>query len=110
MPTPRAFLAAASVNGKIYAIGGDEVDAQTAVEVYDAATNTWTTVAPLPNGRGDLAVAGANGKIYAIGGTPEETLSRCTTRLRTLGVRERPCPSDPPWQRRRMTQTVSFTR
>lgn len=37
--------------------------------VYDAETNTWTTLAPLPVERYDAAVvAGKDGKIYVLGG------------------------------------------
>jgi len=69
MPTARDFLAAAAVNGKIYAIGGMTSNfvsgVVSTVEVYDPATYTWITAAPTLST--DLTVAGAvNGKIYAI--------------------------------------------
>ena len=35
-------------------------------DVYDPATNTWTSKAPLPTARGGLAaVTGSDGHIYA---------------------------------------------
>src|SRR6266498_657763 len=64
MPTPRSDLAAGTVNGVIYAIGGSGT-----VEAFDPATNTWTTKAPMPTPRFGFAVAAANGMIYAVGGT-----------------------------------------
>jgi N-acetylneuraminic acid mutarotase len=76
MPTARWNLAAAAVNGKIYAIGGsipNVADVNT-VEVYDPSTNTWTTAAPMPTARNNLAVAAVNGKIYAIGGSGLSTV------------------------------------
>ena len=71
MPTPRTGLAAAAVNGKIYAIGG--VDANfnilNAVEVYGPGSNSWGAAPSMPTARSFLAAADANGLVYAIGGT-----------------------------------------
>jgi len=75
MLTPRVFLAAVTVNGKIYTVGGGIPDASVAksttnaVEVYDPATNTWSTASVMPTPRYGLTAATVNGKIYAIGGT-----------------------------------------
>jgi len=72
MPTARIALAAAAVNGKIYAIGGwkdwfwDPHLNQT--EEYNPVTNTWSVKLNMHNARCDHAVAVVNGKIYAIGG------------------------------------------
>jgi N-acetylneuraminic acid mutarotase len=76
MPTARAQLAAAAANGKIYAIGGFNRDADlfSTVEVYDPSSNTWSTVAPMPTPRDFLAAAAVNGKIYAIGGGSDISL------------------------------------
>ena len=77
MPTNRAGLASAAVGNKIYAIGGRDSTAPQpyppfgvlgTVEVYDIATDTWTTVAPLNAPRSDLVAVSHGGKIYAIGG------------------------------------------
>ena len=38
------------------------------VDVYDPATDTWTTAAELPIPRHDPTAAVVDGKIYAIGG------------------------------------------
>jgi len=71
MPTGRYGLATATVDGKIYAIGGTRGGGALAtVEVYDPVTNSWsTTPAPMPTARYGLAAATVNGKTYAIGGT-----------------------------------------
>lgn len=88
MPTARTGLAAVTVNGMIYAIGGlthipwdAAPTALSTVEVYNPATNTWTTSnnhsvdptapAPMPTARGNLAAATVNGKIYVIGGSSD---------------------------------------
>jgi N-acetylneuraminic acid mutarotase len=70
MPTARYDFAAAVVDGKIYAISGVAYGGPTydTVEVYDPATNTWSTGAPMPTTAHGLAGAALNGKIYAIGG------------------------------------------
>jgi hypothetical protein len=76
MPTPRADLSASVVNGKIYLIGG-EVYSNTSPnyvetnvnEVYNPATNTWSTAAPIPSAVYGYASAVMNGKIYIIGGS-----------------------------------------
>jgi N-acetylneuraminic acid mutarotase len=77
MPTARVYLAAATVNGVIYAAGGlpgSFTDLNT-VEAYNPATDSWSTVAPMSIARGGLALVGVDtgapgcgGYLYAIGG------------------------------------------
>ncbi|MDQ6602698.1 MAG: CPBP family glutamic-type intramembrane protease [Chloroflexota bacterium] len=70
LPEPRANLAVAVLDGKIYAVGGERDGVPVAAAaVYDPATDTWGALPPLPEGRTDLAAAGANGKLYVLGGT-----------------------------------------
>jgi N-acetylneuraminic acid mutarotase len=70
MPTARSRLGVVAVNGKIYAIGGENDDvALKTNEMYDPATNTWTTKASMPTARSSFAIAVYQGKIYVIGGT-----------------------------------------
>jgi len=81
--TPRAGLASAVVNGKIYVMGGaNATSALNTLEVYDPATNSWST--PTTTGtftpRSGLACAVVNNKIYAIGGAND------TAFLNTLEV------------------------
>jgi N-acetylneuraminic acid mutarotase len=69
MPTGRRSLAAVTLNGKIYAIGGQGGSGLlNTVEVYDPSANTWSTAPPMPTARNYFAAAAVNGKIYAIGG------------------------------------------
>ena len=68
MHVARSDLRVAVVNGKIYAIGGNTQNGVVGVnEVYDPATDSWTTEAPMPTA---AAVASGvfNNKIYFAGG------------------------------------------
>jgi len=75
MPTARAQLGVAVVNGKIYAIGGENNSATGGPnvlkvnEAYDPATNTWTTKKPMPTARHSFGIAVYQNKIYCIGGS-----------------------------------------
>ena len=73
MPTARAYLQANVVDGKIYLIDGAlsnnngpyDGTYSTANEVYDPASNSWTTMAPDPLwGTSEYASAVSNNKIY----------------------------------------------
>jgi N-acetylneuraminic acid mutarotase len=83
MPTKRGSPVAATVNGKIYVIGGASVHpgssepavlptrphrSVSAVEEYDPATNTWRARSPMPTARNHAAIGVVNNKIYVIGG------------------------------------------
>jgi N-acetylneuraminic acid mutarotase len=69
MPTPRGALSVTAHDGKLYAIGGYDRNANSAaVEVYDPARNTWAPRASLPTPRDHLTTATVSGKVYAIGG------------------------------------------
>ena len=76
MPTARMQLEANVVEGNIYLIGGllggysmygPSVSDRT--EVYDPATNTWSTAAPIPTPVFSYASAVVDKKIYVIGGS-----------------------------------------
>ncbi|MCG2724758.1 MAG: hypothetical protein L6420_00650, partial [Elusimicrobia bacterium] len=67
MPTARAYLSAAAVGGKIYAIGGTPGPTNKNEE-YDPVANNWATKADMPTARNWFAAATVGGKIYAIGG------------------------------------------
>jgi N-acetylneuraminic acid mutarotase len=61
---------AANVN-KLFVFGGESVTFSTVVNttrIYDIATNTWSTGAPMPDMRSFMASGYFNGKIYLVGG------------------------------------------
>jgi N-acetylneuraminic acid mutarotase len=70
MPSPRARLAVAAVNGLVYAIGGDTGgQVSGAVEVYDPAQNLWQVRAFKPTPVSNVNAAMVNGLLYVPGGT-----------------------------------------
>jgi N-acetylneuraminic acid mutarotase len=79
MPTNRTYVEANVVNGKIYVVGGITYDDEkkhlqnyTVVnEVYDPATDSWTTKQPAPIAVARYASAVVDNKIYIMGGTDD---------------------------------------
>ena len=76
-PTKRTEIAAASLDGKIYAVGGfnrpsikNVLDFAISrdVEVYDPVTDSWSVTTPLPEGRHHAGIATLEGFLYIIGG------------------------------------------
>jgi N-acetylneuraminic acid mutarotase len=71
MPTARNALAAAGVDGLLYAVGGKTgntcVGLQT-LEEYTPSVNSWGSRAPMPTGRFNPAATELNGKLYVVGG------------------------------------------
>jgi hypothetical protein len=72
MPTPRSYLCICEVNDKIYAISGWKTNTQyntfgpcTLNEMYDPETDTWTSMATLPDMVAVQVAVAFNGKIYA---------------------------------------------
>ncbi|MGD6807315.1 MAG: Kelch repeat-containing protein [Candidatus Bathyarchaeia archaeon] len=66
MPTARGYLHVATVEGKIYAIGGSGPIGTN--EEYDPQNDTWATKTPMPNPEQTFAIAVCQNKIYCIGG------------------------------------------
>jgi N-acetylneuraminic acid mutarotase len=70
LPAFKQGFGAATLNGKIYVVGGTDktgvLDAQ--IEIYDPGTNTWTAGSAMHTPRTRAAVVALNGFIYAIGG------------------------------------------
>lgn len=72
LPVPLFAPAAATANGKIYAMGGKanyySTEDYAAVYEYDPMLNTWSEKTSMPNGRSHLTACAFGGYIYAIGG------------------------------------------
>ncbi|VDD80367.1 unnamed protein product [Mesocestoides corti] len=73
LPSPRSGLAACSVRGCVYLVGGRNNNEQNNVDAphmdcYDPTTNKWRTCAPMSVPRNRVAVGVVDDMIYAIGG------------------------------------------
>jgi N-acetylneuraminic acid mutarotase len=71
MPTDRGLAACASIDGKIYVMGGIrnlDYNGLKTVEVYDTNTGTWTQLTDMPTRRWGHSAVALNGKIYVFGG------------------------------------------
>ncbi|XSG76442.1 Kelch repeat-containing protein [Herpetosiphon llansteffanensis] len=76
MPNARNHLGAATLNGYVYAIGGqylaaESTSSQVEVDRYDPSSDSWTRVADLPKGRGHItsSVFEVDGRIMVVGGS-----------------------------------------
>lgn len=81
MPTKRAYIGATIIDNKIYVVGGCNKDKGTIteldnVEVYDPATDAWTTKSPMQNSRKFFSTASVNNKIYVFGGYKNQNFIR----------------------------------
>ncbi len=79
IPLARNHLGSATVNGRIYVIGGqfssnEGISNQSRVDIYDPATNSWSRAADLPVARGHIepSVLTINGQIYVFGGSSND--------------------------------------
>ncbi|MFZ7138897.1 MAG: Kelch repeat-containing protein [archaeon] len=68
IPYGRLNPGVATVNGKIYVIGGYHQGEVRFNQEYDPKTNTWKNKAPMPTKRSAFAIAVYENKIYCIGG------------------------------------------
>jgi len=80
LPHRLSHAGVASLDGKIYAIGGFtdaiHIGPQHTAYVYDPRTNHWSDIPPLAQARGSIAVTAVDGKIHIFGG---RTSSQITT-------------------------------
>lgn len=78
MPTARQEIPHAVLDGKIYIPGGFTASraATNIVEVYDPATDDWSTAPPLPVAMHHLHLAAANGTLYILGGYETSSFAR----------------------------------
>jgi hypothetical protein len=68
LPTPRGAMGVATLDGKIYAAGGQGPGSVREFAVYDPALDHWTSLPPLPSRRNHLTAVALGGFFYTIGG------------------------------------------
>ncbi|WNM57337.1 Kelch repeat-containing protein [Candidatus Nitrospira allomarina] len=83
-PTMRTEVATATLNGKIYVVGGFEQPAfgniinlgiTPSLQEYDPTTDQWTSRAPMPVGLHHVGLGVADDKLFVIGGYRQSGLS-----------------------------------
>lgn len=84
IPMKRTEVAAATLDGKIYVVGGFEKPSlgnvlnfaiTLSVEMYDPVTDRWTSKAPMPVGLHHAGIGVVGGRLYVIGGYSRSGLS-----------------------------------
>jgi len=81
MSNPRGDACAVALNSKIYVFGGfydNFCSPLNSLEVYDPASNSWSTKSPLHNPRGDAGCGAQHNEFHAIGGEQKNNLTGCT--------------------------------
>ena len=72
MPTGRSNLAVAASRTKLYAVGGYNgvggIDDKNELEIYESATDSWSTATSMPTARTDFAAAIVGHTLFALGG------------------------------------------
>ncbi|MBY6006217.1 hypothetical protein KUV62_20000 [Salipiger bermudensis] len=84
LQVPRADLAASTVDGRIYAIGGTRkvgIDALGTVEMFDPAIGVWTRRRDMPTPRLHHTSVAHEGRIYVFGGSPEWPVPLATVEI-----------------------------
>ncbi len=76
MPTPRAALAGAQLDGIVYALGGyvEPFVVYATNEAYNPATDSWTPRAPMSTPRYVPGAAATGGRLYVVGGNNGGTI------------------------------------
>lgn len=59
---------AGAIDGKIIVVGGTDIVPVRTAEIYDPATDTWTSITPPPRVLSGAADCTCNGRFYVIGG------------------------------------------
>ncbi|GIG64649.1 S8 family serine peptidase [Phytomonospora endophytica] len=74
MPTARNQPQAEYIGGKLYVAGGwlESGATATQVEVYDPASDSWSTAAANPTGRAAAGHASVDGDLYLVGGCADD--------------------------------------
>jgi kelch-like protein 2/3 len=92
MQHARTGHAMAVLNGHIYVAGGcwmnedEEKEFLRSVERYDAATNSWSSVADMVEERDNLGLLVVNGRLTAMGGRGEQSVEQYDAATNTWSV------------------------
>jgi N-acetylneuraminic acid mutarotase len=80
---PRQEMGVATVEGRVYVVGGFDASGQpvATVEAYDPATDRWTQRASLPSPLHHVNLAAVGGKLYVVGGLTGSSFTASGTTL-----------------------------
>jgi hypothetical protein len=93
MPSPQSEIATATVESRSCLAGGYAVRRD--FQCYDALTNAWTVLAPLPSGRDHGEAIAFEGDIYVTGGNVEDSAAPNGWRYRFAEARWEAIPELP---------------
>lgn len=99
-------IAAAGLNNKIYAMGGEFAyqDITSRLEIFDIISEVWTAKAPMPTAKAGHAVGAANGKIFAVGGYNYDNENN----IKTLNTVEEYDPETDKWTTKASMPTARY--
>jgi alpha-tubulin suppressor-like RCC1 family protein len=85
----RTFYTTVGVDGKVYALGGENSDGISSdVDMYDPVKNTWTKKAAMPFGKSRFSAAVINNEIYVLGSIKPQFSLSSATQANTASVTE----------------------
>jgi N-acetylneuraminic acid mutarotase len=80
--TERGASATTELDGLVYVIGGRREGVSVAdASTYDPVTETWSSIADLPEARDHMAIGAVDGRILVVGGRDGSTISAHTDRV-----------------------------
>jgi len=68
MPTARGALGAVTLDGRLYAVGGDRGRSVGELAAYDQQTDSWEVLPQMRQARDHIAAGVVNGRLYVAGG------------------------------------------
>lgn len=112
MATSRGDACAAAIGQLIYVFGGfndkNFCEALNSLEVYDTASNTWTSKMTMDQARGDAACGQLHGEFHVVGGEQKNNRSSCAKYDVPINHVEHYHPPTDSWKEETPLQSVRF--
>ena len=79
MPTERSGVAAVTVDGNVYVMGGEKIlGSFNELEKYNPKSDSWSVELEMPTARLGLDAVNLDDKIYAVGGKTNQSSKSAT--------------------------------